>query len=120
MKKLSNRVREAYQAEVLLSVEGTGETPVRWRRWRWTIDHDPIEPSREDCVSVLNNCFSDPYVPRGYELVANYSVGNPECLWCETEGVIDGKTCELCEGDGYIYWGDEWGILVFQRKGTKQ
>ena len=59
--------------------------------------------------------------------------GEKECPGCEARGLVpaDGqdfdapvgehgahKTCPLCEGDKYLYWGEEW-ILAWAMLGAE-
>lgn len=74
-------------------------------------------------VTVLSARVGTERVPAGYRIAYSYGCGEKECPDCEGTGDVrnfddnaaemDPSPCKLCEGDGHIYWGEEWQVIVF-------
>ncbi len=94
----------------------------------WLSGYDSPLPSDVDpdaCVCVLTTIVgSDPAdAPPGYRVVSSYQAGEHDCPECEGRGTLGheeyvpedlrGKACPLCEGDRFLYWGEEWQVVVF-------
>jgi len=81
--------------------------------WLTEVNHD-------DCTTKLVTCMTrspEEFAPPGMELVSSWACGERECPDC---GPGTGNEeyrlhCKLCEGDGLIYWGDEWCVAVYRR-----
>lgn len=129
--KTEDERREECQAMVFLDTWGsTTYPPISNGDYGWTENGAPewlndlgddIDPAT--CLTAL--CVvvgSDPKPPYGYRLVHTHGCGERECPDCEatghaynheTEERDPSKPCWLCEGEGHIYWGDEWVVAVF-------
>lgn len=60
----------------------------------------------------------DMRVPEGWHLAKLYnSAPERECAWCGPgTGNEDSRAeCKLCEGDGLLYWGEEWCEVVLEQ-----
>lgn len=81
--------------------------------WLSASDLGGVEP--DECVTVLSFGLSEHGVPEGYVVAYQYAAGEKECPWCECppdDAVHPLRRCELCEGDGLLYWGEECQVLV--------
>ncbi len=121
--------REQTIAMIHLGTYGsTTYPPTQWDRWKWSEDGAPEWLTASDldgndpeqCVTVLDYSLSEPAAPEGWERVYQYAAGEHECPDCrpddkpeEFEGQPKRSECSLCEGDGYIYSGEECQVVVF-------
>lgn len=98
--------------------------PTKWEGWGYAeenyapewlskSDLDGVEPDM--CVTVLHAGFSAPKAPVGYRVAYQWTVGERECPWCGpgTGNEHTRPSCELCNGDGLLYWGEDWQGVVF-------
>lgn len=122
---------ERNQTVAMIHLETWGSTtypPEKWGKWRWAekdyapewLTEDDLGCDPDSCVTVLDFSLSVPEAPAGYRLVYQYAAGEHECHECHPDdqpSEFDGQTrqseCELCEGDGYIYSGEECQVCVF-------
>ena len=69
--------------------------------------------------TLIVACVDDkPTVPEGWRLVRLYhSASERDCAWCGTGtgNEASRSTCRLCEGDGLLYWGEEWCEIVIEQ-----
>lgn len=120
---IGDKQRDLVQASVFLEMWGSAsDLPEHWKNWKYSFDFAPEwlnEMKDQECVSVLHNGYADLKIPKGYSLVFTGSVGEKECVWCgESYRTEDGPSqddCQLCEGSGWLYWGEEWQLLVFKK-----
>ncbi len=108
--------------------------PQKWHGWahaetgyapEWLSSDDLDGADPDDCTTVLDYSLSTPEAPDGWRLVSQYAAGETSCPWCgdgtgdyeigdvETTEESRRKDCKLCEGDGYIYSGEECQVCVF-------
>lgn len=123
--------REAEQAMVFLDTWGsTTYPPTPWKRWKYSEDgapeflgSDDLDGEESDnCVTVLHCGLSDPKLPMGYRELWQGQCGERQCPGCDGTGHAHNHDtgehdqalgpCPLCEGNRYIYWGEEWSVLV--------
>lgn len=116
---LSEEEEKALQNEealVLLDAWGTGEK----------IDKEPFQghafvirdyhpewvdlPEHEGVVTLLSVNVGKLTNFEGYRLFGSYDSGEKECPYLSDPEHL--KSCSLCRGDNYIYWGDEWRVVV--------
>lgn len=116
------------QALLFMEAWGSGDTLVSEPfdgRYRYAIsDYAPEFVNEElpervrdhfgGVVTVL--CIDEPKVP-GYTVAYRYQAGERECPGLEFEdhhADNDGnhQDCSFCEGNDYIYWGEEWQVFV--------
>lgn len=81
------------------------------------LDFDSCGEVRTAIVCCI---FGPPAPPDGWRQVATYSSsGEAPCWSCVggADGDRDGNTegCKLCDGDGYVYFGDGWAEVVYRR-----
>lgn len=121
--------RDNETAMVFLDTWGsTTYPPTPFDRWKWTEDGAPEWLSADDlsydqdeyvekdeCITVLDFSLSEPEPPTGYRLAYQYAAGERECPWCGcgTGEEHSRSECKLCEGSGYLYWGEECQVVVF-------
>jgi len=84
--------------------------------WADESDRDGADPweCRTAYACVL---FGGPKVPKGWELVRSFiSSGEADCWYdgAGTDAEAPSPDCPLCEGDGYVYLGDGWAVLLFR------
>lgn len=109
------------QAAVLMGLWGSGTDPEPWRGFAFADDAAPdfMERPRHltqaDYRSVLVSGLSDIHPPDGWEIVASYMACEAECPQCGpgTEREHMRPECDLCEGDGLLYWGEDFRLVVF-------
>lgn len=105
------------QALVLLDTWGSGETidDEPFQGCRYTIrDYCPefLEvPADLEVISFLSVHVGDkPFEYEGYKVLNSYPAGEHECPYKEHED--HGPSCPLCDGGNYVYWGEEWHVVV--------
>lgn len=121
--------REQNAAMLFLGTWGsTSYPPVSWEGFAWTEAHyapewlseSEIGAEHDECCCVLSYSWP-PRVPDGYRLAYQYQCGEADCPDChgrkddepeQYEGQPKQSECPLCEGDGVLYWGEEWSVLV--------
>jgi hypothetical protein len=122
--KRDERIKDLTIAHIFLEEWGsTSYLPVRWKGYRYAItDYAPEWLSAEDleghepdmCTTVLS--VGDLGAPKGFQRVYSYQVGEKTCPCSvyRSFGLPHPKEkCPLCEGDGVLYWGEEWQVVVF-------
>ena len=117
------------RAMVLMGIWGETQSVSEWNGYAyaeesWVPDGSDIpSEDRHDCVTVLEYGFGEIEAPEGYKVVLDWQAGEHSCPWCgdgtgdDDEGRSEEErreSCELCEGDGVIYQGEEARVVVFQ------
>ena len=116
--------RDNETAKLFLDSWGSSShPPEKWERWNYAetnyapefLSESDLGCDRDDCCTVLDFSLSEPEPPEGYRVAYHYPAGERECPWCGpgTGNEHDLETCKLCEGDGYLYWGEECLVVVF-------
>lgn len=91
--------------------------PPEWAEGDFSRDerHSPSGRFR----TIFMACFDGkPRVPEGWRLVRVYNTApERDCAWCGAgTGNEEARAeCKLCEGDGHLYWGEEWCEVVVER-----
>jgi len=73
-----------------------------------------------DTVTVMSTGLASksPGDIEGYTSVYSYPAGEKECPFKDDPD--HGENCSLCEGDNYIYWGDDWGVHVLVKDPSEE
>ncbi len=126
--------RESTIAMIHLDTCGsTTYPPPQWNGYRWAeTDYAPewlsesdLDCEPDNCVTVLDYSLSEPRCPKGWEIAYQYQAGEHDCPDCHRRQENDRedyesqplqKDCQLCEGDGVIYSGEECSVVVFRPK----
>ncbi len=123
---LTEAQREDIVAQIHIGTWGsTSYPPVAWEGFahaetdyapEW-LSESELGCDRDQCVTVLDYSLGDPKIPDGYRIAYQYQAGEHECPDCgpgtgDYEGKPEPSKCELCEGSGYIYSGEECVVLV--------
>jgi hypothetical protein len=119
---------ETEQALLFMEAWGTGDTLVDELfdgQYAYAIEdyapdfvNEELPPQFQDhyggVVTVL--CVGTPKV-EGYRVVYCYQAGERECPGLQMED--HDENCPLCEGDKYVYWGEEWQVHVLVPEGDE-
>lgn len=111
--------RENEEALLLMDAWGTGIT----------IDEEPFQghrfvirgyhpewcsvPENDGVVTLLSVAVGKLTEFEGYRLFGSYGTGERTCPYIEESE--HEKGCPLCQGDSFIYWGEEWRLVVLLR-----
>lgn len=109
---------EREEALVLLDAWGSGESidsePFQGHAYVIRDYHPewvPVPKDRTGVVTLLSICVGTLSTFEGYSVLEHYPAGERECPYLsEPSHVTSG--CDLCKGDNYIYWGEEWQVVV--------
>lgn len=118
--------REEAAAMLFLGTWGsTTYPPTAWEGFAWSEAHyapewlseSDLNAEPDDCCCVLS--VGEPKIPAGYRLAYQFQCGEATCPDCRADDAPEGfegqpkrSECTLCEGDGVLYWGEEWSVLV--------
>jgi hypothetical protein len=70
-------------------------------------------PDDADVITLLTVQVGAPDSFEGYSILESYGVGEKTCPYLEDEE--HSEACPLCQGDGILYWGEEWQIVVLTK-----
>lgn len=70
-------------------------------------------PDNDGVVTLLSVAVGKLTEFEGYRLFGSYPTGERECPWRDSE---EHKNCLLCGDDNYVYWGEEWRLVVLLRE----
>lgn len=93
------------------------EGPPEWAEGDFSKD-ERNSPSGRYRTLIVACMDGKPQIPTGWRFVKLYrSAPERECAWCGagTGNEATHSTCQLCEGDGLLYWGEEWCEVVIEQ-----
>lgn len=108
------------QALLFMDAWGTGitidEEPFQGHRYvirGYAPEWCTVPDDNDGVVTLLSVAVGKLTEFEGYRLFGSYSFGERECPWKDSDEHKEG--CPLCENDNYIYWGEEWRVVVLLR-----
>jgi len=115
------------QALVFLDAWGTGETldEKSFQGHKYVIsDYAPewVQLPAEyadhgGVVTLLAVMMGESAKFKGYRVLDSFGIGERECPYRDQHR--EGEDCEVCEGDDYLYWGEEWSLVVLLPEGGR-
>lgn len=91
--------------------------PPEWAEGDFSRD-ERNSPSGRYRTLIVACMDGKPRIPTGWRFVQLYrSAPERDCAWCGagTGNEATRSTCQLCEGDGHLYWGEEWCEVVIEQ-----